>query len=146
MRKSLGKEISIISRKFDIYLQRELNKINISKSEYIFIINTENEGGSSQQAICDDFEIDKAVGARAIASLIKKGLLKREKNDQDKRSYRIYLTDKGLAIKPQIDAILLRWTMVLSQDIETEDIEKIFALLKKMKKNAIKDVNDGRKK
>lgn len=58
---SIGKEISILYRQFNIYITRELKDLNIMPSEYIFIVNIDEGKSCNQQEICDSFVIDKPL-------------------------------------------------------------------------------------
>lgn len=89
---NIGKYISILSRQFQIYINRELKEHDISSSEYIFIVNIPDDGDINQKQICDSFEIDQAMATRSMKSLEEKGLVLREKNPHDKRAYMIPLT------------------------------------------------------
>lgn len=139
MNNSIGREISILSRQFNIYIARELKELGIMTSEYIFIVNIESGSKCSQQDLCDYFVIDKAAATRAVSSLVEKGLVMREKNSNDRREYILSLTEKGEQIKPLIQEKLSNWTKILGRDLSEEQIVAQCEELKKMREKAVEE-------
>lgn len=139
MNNSIGREISILSRQFNIYIARELKELGIMTSEYIFIVNIESGTKCSQQDLCDYFVIDKAAATRAVSSLVEKGLVMREKNSSDRREYILSLTEKGEQIKPLIQEKLSNWTKILGRGLSEEQIAAQCEELKKMREKAVEE-------
>ena len=83
------------------------------------------------------FKVNKATTARAIDKLVKEGYVIRKKDPTDKRAYKIYLTDKGKKIEPEIKKILQQLTITLSSDFSEDEKKSIFVLLEKMSQNII---------
>lgn len=137
---SIGKYISIISRQTQVYISREMLKIGITGSEYIFLVNTPDDGVITQQEICNRFELDPAFATRGVKSLVAKGYLIREKSLVDKRSFEISVTDKGRALKPAIHEILDHWTDVLAGDMPETEREDMMNKLIDFKNRANKEI------
>lgn len=138
--KSIGKYISIISRQTQAYISREMHKLGISGSEYIFLVNTPDEGVITQQEICNSFELDPAFATRGVKNLVDKGYLTRTKSKTDKRSYEIAITDKGKQLKPLIRERLDHWTGVLAGDMTEEEITEVINKLIELKERAKKEM------
>jgi len=145
MRNSIGKEIAIIGRQSKIYLERVLKPYNIKVGEHMFILNVENDKHMNQQQLCDQFAVDKAQATRAIASLVEKGLLSREKNPEDKREYLIALTEEGKIIKEKLFLEMKHWGDTLKGDMSQEELDKVTEILTKFRINAMVE-NDRYKK
>lgn len=139
MRSSFGREISIISRQSKMYLERVLKPFNVRVGEHRFILNVENGKHLNQQQLCDMFAIDKAQATRSIASLVEKGILKREKNPEDKREYLISLTEKGEEVKAEIFKQLDYWRDILKGDMPQEKLDEVIDILSEFRKKAIKE-------
>jgi|LGOV01.1.fsa_nt_gb DNA-binding MarR family transcriptional regulator len=138
--KSIGKYISILARQSQAYISREMQKLGITGSEYIFLINTPNEGVVTQQEICNNFELDPAFATRGVKSLVGKGYLTRTKSKTDKRSYEIAITEKGKKLKPFIQERLDHWTEVLAGDMKNDDITEVINTLIELKNRANKEI------
>lgn len=142
---SIGKYVSIISRQTQAYVSREMQKLGITGSEYIFLVNTPDEGVITQQEICNNFELDPAFATRGVKSLVDKGYLTRTKSKIDKRSYEIAITEKGKRLKPFIQERLDHWTTVLAGDMTKEEITEVINKLLELKNRANKELAKRRK-
>lgn len=138
--KSIGKYISIISRQTQAYISREMQKLGVTGSEYIFLVNTPDEGVITQQEICNSFELDPAFATRGVKSLVDKGYLTRTKSKTDKRSYEIAITEEGKRLKPFIQERLDYWTAVLAGDMTKEEITEFINKLIELKNRAKKEM------
>lgn len=139
MRRSIGREISIISRQSKMYLERVLKPLNVRVGEHMFILNVENGKHINQQQLCDMFVIDKAQATRAISSLVEKGMLKREKNSEDKREYLISLTEKGEDVKAKMFKQMDYWRDTLKGDMSQDELDKVISILAIFRENAMKE-------
>lgn len=133
---SIGKIISIIARQNQMYLVKEMNKIGISGSEYIFIANIPDKGFATQQQICNEFEVDPAFATRSVNSLVKKGYVEKLKSKLDKRSYELRLTENGLLKKRQVRDRLDYWTEVLKGDMDDLEVDALLKVLLELKERA----------
>lgn len=138
---SIGKYISIISRQFQIYISRELKDYDVTGSEYIFIVNVPKHGFITQKEICDEFSLDPAFATRGVKSLEKKGFVIRTKNENDKRSHYISLTEKGRVVQPIIQEKLQNWTRILAGGDSHDEIKNAVNKLQIFTRNALKEIS-----
>lgn len=138
--RNIGKLISIMARQNQMYIVREMNKIGITGSEYIFIANVPDTGFTTQQKICNDFELDPAFATRSINSLVKKGYLEKVQSKHDKRVFEIKLTKKGSPIKKQVKNKLNYWSDVLSDNMAESEIDELLITLNEIKQRANKEI------
>ena len=92
--------------------------------------------GVNQETLAEKLNIDKATSARAIKKLEENGFVIRKKDQNDRRNYNIFLTEKARKIKPKIKSILSNWTDLLLEDLSQEEAEQLFILLEKISQNA----------
>jgi DNA-binding MarR family transcriptional regulator len=130
--KRIGRLISILYRQSQVYMNYALKELNMSSSEYPFMITLYNNEGINQEELSSRLLIDKAATARAIKSLEEKGYVRREKNEKDKRSNKIYVTDKGKSCQDKIQTALNGWTQLLTEGINDEVNTLVFNTLKTM--------------
>ncbi|MFW6035698.1 MAG: MarR family winged helix-turn-helix transcriptional regulator [Halothermotrichaceae bacterium] len=102
----LGKYLSIVFRTLNSILDNKLQEYNIARGEFPFLLALYHKQGVSQQQLSDYYLFDKAVAVRVINKLVKKGFVRREKDPEDKRQYKIYLSSKGQKFKPTFMNIL----------------------------------------
>ena len=99
MNKSVGRLVSILYRKNQVYLNQALKSLDITATEMSSLLCLYHSDGVTQDEMSHYLLIDKAAIARAIVSLLDKGLIIKEKDDIDKRANRIYLSMKRQTIR-----------------------------------------------
>ena len=101
---SIGKWISLLYRQSQVYIGRELKPLNLTPSEYIYLIHLgARTGETNQKQLSDLIVIDGALTTRAMKSLERKGFIQRTRSMADQRSIMIRLTDQGRAVLPAIE-------------------------------------------
>ena len=128
--------ISIIARCAQIYFDRKLIAMNIGAGQIRILRALDIKDGINQERIRSMFHLDKSTVAKTIKPLIREGYIRREKNLHDKRSYQIFLTDKGRSVMPTIKKSVRCWTDTLTAGFTDEEKRSINDLLSRMSKNA----------
>ena len=132
---NIGKYISQIYRKGRIFIGKSLEEHNVGQGQVMFLLELYIEDGRNQEELADVLKIDKGTTARAIKKLEDNGLIRREKDEKDKRSNRVYLTEKGKSIKGNIFFTLNQWDKKMSEQLDKEEKELMIKLLKKVCSN-----------
>ena len=131
----LGKYLSIAYRALNSYLDRELEEYDIARGQLPFLIALYHKEGVSQQQLCKYYNLDKATAGRAISKLIDIGLVKREKDPEDRRQYNIYLTEKGREFKPLFLDILKSSEERMKKNLSEEELFQFMNTLEKIINN-----------
>lgn len=92
---SIGKNIGILNRQFNIFLNRELAGTELNATEFMYIGYLYQNDGISQDDLAKEFLVDKAAITRTLKNMEEKGFVKRIKSESDGRERHIYLTDKA---------------------------------------------------
>lgn len=132
---NIGKYISQLHRKGNVFINRELSKYDLSVGQFMFLLDLYMKDGKNQEEISDNLKIDKGTTARAIKKLEEQGFVIRIKNENDKRSNKIYLTDKAKDIKENVFDILDNWNQKISMILTKEEEETMKNILKKVCEN-----------
>ena len=134
--------ISIAARCAQTYFDRELSPMNIGAGQIRILRALDIKNGINQESIRRLFHLDKGTVAKTIKPLIREGYIRREKNPNDKRSYQIFLTDKGRSIMPTIKQSIRSWTEILTAGFTDEEKRSIHDFLFRMSENARNHVFD----
>lgn len=134
MKKSVGRLVSILYRKNQVYLNMALKQINITASELPVLLYLYHNDGISQEELSSYLVIDKASTARVVQSLLEKGILRKEKDEKDRRANKVYMTEFGLKQRSIIEEILQQWSNFLTEDQDEQEINTMFTVLEKMVK------------
>ncbi len=89
----LGKYISILHRQEQKSLNVSLKQYGLGYSSYNFLLYISRNEGSSQKDICQTLAINEALATRTMKKLEQKGYIIRKKEENNQRSYALYLTE-----------------------------------------------------
>lgn len=132
---ALGKYISILYRQGNAFLTKKYSKYNIGSGQYMFLIQLYANDGLGQEELSSRLNIDKGTTARAIKKLQNEGYIIRETDEDDKRAYKIFLTEKAKEIKEDFFQILGQWNDILTSGLTAEEVEIVLKLMKKVSNN-----------
>ena len=133
--------ISVLYRQFQIYINNNTKDLQISASEYIFLMEMYKNDNMSQEQLSKNLIIDKSATARAIKSLEEKEYIIRKKDDNDKRTNRIKLTKKCIEIKDRLSNLLEEWNNEITSDIDKNLLNTVIDTINKMSIKAIEKNN-----
>lgn len=107
--KNIGKNIGILCRQMNLFLNHELRDYDISATEIMYLGSLFIKDGVSQEELVKEFYMDKAAVARTIGSLEDKNLVIRKCSETDKRSKKVFLTEKAGIYKDILNSIQNKW-------------------------------------
>lgn len=128
----IGRYISQIHRKGGAFISKELSGLGVGPGQFMFLLELYRGDGRSQEDLAETLNIDKGTTARAIKKLEEEGFLTREKDEIDKRAYKLYLTDKGKDIKESLYEVMLKWEIHITYNLTDEESELVKTLLQKI--------------
>jgi len=142
---SLGAHFSRIYRNQQIILNHRFEKFEFGTGQYSFFIAIAHREGLNQREISNHLNVNKATTNKAIKKLEEVGYVKTVVDEQDRRYHRVYLTDKGRGILPDVMAELKTYTDSIGAGMEEEQIEAMFEGLEHIGQNIMGIVEEIRK-
>lgn len=130
--KYIGRYISQIHRKGNIFISKELNVLGIGSGQFMFLLELYKGDGKSQEDLADLLNIDKGTTARALKKLEEEGFIIREKDEIDKRAYKVCLTEKGKSVQNNVYKIMRKWEEKITTNLDEEESKTILNLLNKI--------------
>ena len=94
-----------------------------------------NEQPIAQNMICSMSSKDKTTVTRIIKGLEKKGYIIRKQDDEDRRKYHIYLTEKGDRSKNELIPLANEIIEVTEKNLNEQEINTLKELLTKIYEN-----------
>ncbi|MGV8979688.1 MarR family winged helix-turn-helix transcriptional regulator [Clostridium sp.] len=137
MRKIIGRNISILYRNENNFVDVKLKKYNLNKVQAEVLLFLRDNNGAKLTEINELFLFNKATITKIITHLEKYNYVNRVVSESDRREKGIYLTPKGRNIFSSITEVLKGWEDILIDNIHNDDIEKIKCILAKMVNNVI---------
>lgn len=132
---SIGKWVSTIYRRSQIYIKKELGQYNIGSSQYLILLTLNENDGIHQETISKYLHLDKATVTRAVNKLMKKGYVTRKVDPEDRRAYVLHISRKGRSLVPKIRKVLNQTSRIFLSGFSSQEKEIAFNLLKRMHQN-----------
>lgn len=102
---------------------------------HLIVLYINRNPGSSQEEITGFYALDKASVARDARRLEDLGHIQRNKIPENRRQYRLYLTDAGRDMVRVIDRAAEQFQKILAASISPEDWTQLELLLKRLEEN-----------
>jgi DNA-binding MarR family transcriptional regulator len=117
-------------------INAELEALNLSSAEgdILFHLLTGSDN-LAQEQLAERLDIGKAAISRAVDSLEEKGYVMRVRQQEDRRAYRVSLTEKAFSVGEDIKGIYEKFYSLVKKGISEEEIVHIEALLSRVAAN-----------
>ncbi len=128
--------ISFTYRSVQKYFAKELNSYNIGWGHFAILMALYNKEGCSQDSLAQSRGFDKTMIAKSILRLEKEDIVYREIDEADKRIKRLYLTEKGKKLKPEMQKIGFELNALLLKDFRIDETSDAIEIVRKIALNA----------
>jgi DNA-binding MarR family transcriptional regulator len=129
------KLISIIYRANMSRLEQQLKSYGIGSGQFLFLLGLYCTEGINQDELSTFLGFDKATTARALTKLEKEGFIYRKRDESDRRSKKLYITNKAQSIKTEIQKLSKEWNEKLFEGFSKEEKDKTNDFLVRMVEN-----------
>lgn len=133
----IGKQINILVRQFNLYLNHELTGLNVSATEILYLASLYKEDGLTQDDLASEYVVDKAAVARTVSKMEDKGLITRKDNPKNRRQKQLFLTEKARKIKPELQNVQNQWLMIMTEDEDAGLTKELSSYLDRIVNRAI---------
>lgn len=124
-KESVGRYTAAIYRNTQIFINQKLKNHGIKSGQHDFLYVIINNEGITQTEICNRLNVGKPTVTKAVNNLAKHGYVIRKRNIEDKRSYRLFLTNKGKEIAPMINATFDELIEVYKSNLSSEEYRQV---------------------
>ena len=141
----LLKWLSVTDRFYKIYLDKQLAPFGINNSQYMFLIKICRSPGILQDSLIDMFYVHPSNIVRTVAALEKQGMILRSPNDKDKRTCKLYPTERALSVIDEIQTVCEKTEALLLQGFRESDKNFFIDLLIQAGENITAELRIERK-
>lgn len=134
---AIGKYIGEIHRSSCIYFGKKFKRFGIGAGQYLFLLNLYKHDGITQEELAQKVKLDKGTTARAIKKLEDQGYVKRVKKENDRRAYKLEVTEKAEQIKKDVYVIMNEWENEVRKCLANEESQELASLLNKLSKSSL---------
>lgn len=125
----LLKWLSVADRFTKTYLDSWFAPLGINSSQHMYLLKVCSEPGILQDSMLDIFYVHPSNIIRMLSALEKNGFLVREPYEKDKRTYRLYPTDKAKNICEQVQIICQDAEQMLMEGISEQEQDDFARIL-----------------
>lgn len=133
-----GKFISYLHRYGQIYIDKKIKLYGIGSGQFSFLVRLYQEDGVNQESLSNYLKIDKATTTRAIKKLVDEGYVFKKIDERDRRSYLLFITDKGKKLEPEMKNIAIEWDNILLSGFDERQRKDLMHSLETMFDNVSK--------
>lgn len=147
--KEVLREIGMIARALDSISNIEFKEYDLTKGQYLYLVRICEQPGIIQEKLAEMIKVDRTTAARAIKKLEINDFIEKKGDIQNKKIKKLFPTEKGKRVYPFIKKEHDYSNAVALQGFSEEEVDTIFNLLQRVRKNIEKDwelVKKGKKR
>ncbi|MEE6450256.1 MarR family winged helix-turn-helix transcriptional regulator [Gottfriedia acidiceleris] len=137
--KEILREIGMIARALDSISNIEFKEHDLTKGQYLYLVRIAENPGIIQEKVAEMIKVDRTTAARAIKKLEMNGFIEKKEDKDNKKIKKLYATEKGENVYPFIKRENDYSNIVALEGLSEIEVETIFNLLQKVRKNVEKD-------
>ncbi|RJS50032.1 MarR family transcriptional regulator [Bacillus sp. PK3_68] len=137
--KEVLREIGMIARALDSISNIEFKEYDLTKGQYLYLVRVCENPGIIQEKLAEMIKVDRTTAARAIKKLEIKGFIEKKEDQHNKKIKKLFPTEKGKSVYPFIKREHDYSDIVALEGFSETEIETIFNLLQRVRKNIEKD-------
>jgi DNA-binding MarR family transcriptional regulator len=133
------REIGMIARALDSISNIEFKEYDLTKGQYLYLVRLCENPGIIQEKLAEMIKVDRTTAARAIKKLEINGFIEKKEDKHNKKIKKLYPTEKGKKVYPFIKRENDYSNLVALEGFSEREVESIFNLLQRVRKNIEKD-------
>jgi DNA-binding MarR family transcriptional regulator len=137
--KEILREIGMIARALDSISNIEFKEYDLTKGQYLYLVRICENPGVIQEKLAEMIKVDRTTAARAIKKLEINGFIEKKEDKHNKKIKKLFPTEKAKNVYPFIKRENDYSNIVALEGFSEREIESIFNLLQKVRKNIEKD-------
>lgn len=108
-----------------------------SSVQYSILVTLERLGEASQRELCDEADLDRSTIADLVRRMERRGLLTRQRAEDDARRNNVVLTELGRAEHRRLLPLVEQVEQVLTGELTDADRERLRELLRELLGDAL---------
>ncbi len=134
MQERIGRYISMIHRQEQRFVCKKMESygLDLGFPEYLFLYGVSLYEGCMQKDLCWLQGVDDAMATRSVRKLMERGYLFRNRQEEDRRAYRLYLTESGREIIPKLEEVLNQWHQEITGEMDEGQRIQLTSQLKRV--------------
>ena len=131
--KSVGFLLAKAYQRASVIFKEEFDAYDLTPRQFGLLGFLWQEDGITQAELSAKSHIDRTTMGGVIDRLEKEGLVVRCSHPDDRRAYRICLTEKGKALEPELTPLAVKVQQRFTARLDQQEIETLKSLLEKIR-------------
>jgi MarR family transcriptional regulator for hemolysin len=132
LRRGIGLKMAVLARQMRQRFDQRVEEMGVTRAKYILIATVANNPGCTQREIAAKLEMSDVTAGRMIDRVCADGLIERQENPQDRRAYRVCLTDAAQPVLKKLAAAASAYEEEMFSSMDQAELETLNALLDKL--------------
>lgn len=121
---------------YNNFLKEKLDDVQITYGELTYIYNIKFFPGISQRELAETLYVSEANVAKMLKKLVKKGLIEKRKDDNNKSRNILFLTKKGEEAFVKINVLTCGWERQITKNLSNEKFFEFKEMLYELTKQS----------
>ncbi|WP_412988995.1 MarR family winged helix-turn-helix transcriptional regulator [Pediococcus siamensis] len=132
---NLYRLIGSIARQSTTSVNQQVSHLGLDNNLFVYLMRIVENEGLSQAELVERVRIDKTTLSRALKKLVAEGYVRKVPDAHNKKFRRLYATDKGKAIYPQVSQIEQAYIQQALSGVDEAEQTELQTLLAKIYAN-----------
>ena len=129
------REVGALARTIHSVVEINFKELGLQKGQFIYLIRIHEHPGINLIQLSTMLKVDKTTTTKVVQKLIEKEFITKERDTDDKRSYKLYPTSKSLDIYKKIIAEENKSIETCFRGFSETQKDMVYELVKKMREN-----------
>ncbi|MCR5876466.1 MarR family transcriptional regulator [Phenylobacterium sp. J426] len=139
---SLGFQVRRCHRAFERVLTEHLAEHKVSAGFWGFLRALWQENGATQKRLSQLNNVTEPTAVTTLNGMTKAGLIRRQRNAEDRRKQNVHLTPEGERLKAELLPIAGRINTLAAEGIDPEELRITLSVLRRMSENLSRDTSE----
>ncbi|GAB3348337.1 MULTISPECIES: transcriptional regulator SlyA [Chromohalobacter] len=136
MHQDIGLKLSRVPRLWRAILDERLAPLELTQTRWVTLYHLSKMGdGQPQCDLARSIGVEAPSLVRTLDQLTEQGLIERRPSDEDRRTKRVYLTDKATPLLKKIETVVEQARIEMIEGLSDDDIDQLDAILTRIEKN-----------
>jgi MarR family transcriptional regulator for hemolysin len=136
MHQDIGLKLSRVPRLWRAILDERLAPLELTQTRWVTLYHLSKMGdGQPQCDLARSIGVEAPSLVRTLDQLTEQGLIERRPSDEDRRTKRVYLTDKATPLLKKIETVVEQARIEMIEGLSEDDIDQLDAILTRIEKN-----------
>jgi DNA-binding MarR family transcriptional regulator len=127
-----------VSTLYKVKIEKELNRLNLHSGQIFVLFELWKNDGLSQTELAEKLKVSAPTINKMVKSLMKNGFVICADCANDRRVIRVYLSPKGVAIRPQVEEIWIKLEEKLVDNLTATERLVLSQLFAKVVENLLR--------